>query len=71
MVVLDPALTSLKFVADFADDGIEAGTPEAILNRLHEEIQIARQYGLKFNFGHVRHVMTGGRESIERVAISD
>ena len=53
-------VADLDFVADFADDGVDGGDPRAVLNALHEEMRIARRFGLKLNFDKMRVYLVAG-----------
>ena len=43
-------LPDLSFAADYADDGVYGGDYETVLRVLKEEMAVASEYGLRFNF---------------------
>ena len=57
-----PATSRLAFFADYADDGVDGGTPKDVWEALRGEMAMAEQYGVKFNFGKMVVYTVAGDE---------
>jgi hypothetical protein len=59
---LTPAAEGLSFQADYADDGMDGGMPHVVLATLMQEMAVAKQYGMHFNFSKMKlYLMAGDR----------